>query len=298
MRLRPPVPADAAAILEVIVARDIADLGAPDFTLEDLREEWGAGWFHLEVDAVVAELGDGRIGGYAAVRRPGTLSVVAPEHEGQGIGASLLEWTQARDRALGRERHQQVVASTDARGQALLHAAGYRLERSYWRMTRQLDDGVSAVDPPAGLSLRALEIERDGVAVHALDARSFSAVPDYRAQSFEEFRHEHLAVHDVAPQLSLVAESERGVVGFLLSRRWAPERVGFIDLLAVDPDHQGRGLGTALLTTTFALFAAAGLREAQLGVASDNPKALRVYERAGMRERFRGDAMERPVTGD
>ncbi len=37
---------------------------------------------------------------------------------------------------------------------------------------------------------------------------------------------------------------------------------------------RGRGLGSALLLSAFAAFATAGLREAQLGVASDNPRAL------------------------
>jgi hypothetical protein len=42
-------------------------------------------------------------------------------------------------------------------------------------------------------------------------------------------------------------------------------------------------------------FASAGLREAQLGVASDNPRALRLYERVGMSARFRVDTYQRPV---
>jgi PTH1 family peptidyl-tRNA hydrolase len=32
MQLRPPRPSDAPAVLALIVARDIADLGTPDFT--------------------------------------------------------------------------------------------------------------------------------------------------------------------------------------------------------------------------------------------------------------------------
>ncbi|MFL5863229.1 MAG: GNAT family N-acetyltransferase [Solirubrobacteraceae bacterium] len=85
-------------------------------------------------------------------------------------------------------------------------------------------------------------------------------------------------------------------MGFLLARRWQHEGSGYVDLLAVAPTHQRRGLGTALLTRGFADFAAEGLVQAQLGVASDNPGALRVYEAAGMRPRFRFDVFERPMT--
>jgi ribosomal protein S18 acetylase RimI-like enzyme len=63
----------------------------------------------------------------------------------------------------------------------------------------------------------------------------------------------------------------------------------------VHPEHRGRGLGAALLLDAFARFAAAGLTEAQLGVASDNPRALRLYERVGMYPRFQVDVYERPV---
>jgi ribosomal protein S18 acetylase RimI-like enzyme len=81
----------------------------------------------------------------------------------------------------------------------------------------------------------------------------------------------------------------------VLCRRWAGEGVGFVDLLGVDPNERGRGLGSTLLRCAFASFAAAGLREAQLGVASDNPGALALYERVGMAPRHRADVFEKPV---
>jgi ribosomal protein S18 acetylase RimI-like enzyme len=84
-------------------------------------------------------------------------------------------------------------------------------------------------------------------------------------------------------------------VGFLLSRRWVHEGVGFVDLLGVAPEERRRGLGAALLSTAFAAYAAEGLREAQLGVASDNPRALALYERVGMTARHRIDVLEKPI---
>jgi ribosomal protein S18 acetylase RimI-like enzyme len=211
------------------------------------------------------------------------------------VGARLLEWVEQREREREVDAHRQIAASTNTRARALLEGAGYRQVRSYWRMARPLDRGVTAVGPPAGVTLRRLRPDGDGRTLHALDAESFASSPDYVPESYEMFVQEHLRAHDVAPELSLVAEEGADIVGFLLARRWQHEASGYVDLLAVAPGHQRRGIGTALLTHGFAGFAAAGLVQAQLGVASDNPRGLRVYEAAGMGPRFRFDVFERPL---
>ncbi len=295
MQLRAPVLDDAPAVLAVLVARDLADLGVPDATLEDLLDEWGGSDLDLAADARVAEAGDGHIVGYVLVRRPGTLAVVDPGHEGHGVGTRLLEWAEARDRDRGRELHRQWVAAENQSARTLLTAAGYSMARSYWRMVCSLTDMGPAVPAPAGFVLRAVDIARDAVSLHAVDAASFGGRPDYVAETLGEFREEHLEAHDFDSALSRVAERDGALAGFLLARRVVDDAVGFVDILAVDPRHQRRGLGTALLGSAFAAFAGAGLREAQLGVASDNPLALRVYERAGMTVRFQFDIYERPV---
>jgi mycothiol synthase len=298
MRFRAPLMADAPAVLEVLAARDIADIGVVDYTLEDLRDEWRGSDFELDRDAQVAEADDGRIVAYAIVRRSGTLAVVAPEHEGQGIGSRLLEWAERRERERGRELHRQWVAAANASARALLTGAGYRRARSYWRMVRSLANLVTPRPAPAGVCLRPVNAARDAAGLHALDAASFAGAPDYMPESLKEFTEEHLEAHDFDARLSTVAEDGERIIGFLLARRWRDEAVGYVDLLAVDPGHRGRGLGIALLWNAFVAFAGAGLREAQLGVSSENARALRVYERAGMTVRLQVDIYERPIVSD
>ena len=239
---------------------------------------------------------DGRIVAYAMVRGPGTLAAVAPDYEGRGIGARLLAWAEGRERELGRSEHRQWIGSGNERGKTLLQAAGYELARSYWRMALRLEDLCDHLDTaPAGLQLRSLDVEQDAIILHALDAASFAGAPDYYPESLQAFQEEHLGAHDLDPQLSRVAELDSQIAGFLLARRWTEAPVGFVDILAVHPDHQREGIGTTLLAEAFRLFRAAGLEEAQLGVASTNPHALRLYERLGMTPRFRYDTYERPV---
>lgn len=298
MRFRAPVLGDASAVLAVLVARDIADLGAPDYTLEDLLGAWRATEFDLAADALVAVTRDARIVGYAAISGHGTYALVDPDYEGRGIGTRLLDWAERRDRELGRERHRQGLPASDERGRALLVAAGYRTSRSYWRLTRQLHDLGNPEDLPAGVRLRPFDADSDAEAVHALNETSFADNADYRPETFISFRDEHLRAHDLDPTLSCVAEHDGDLIGFLLARRWLDESVGFVDLLGVHPDHRRRGLAITMLKTTFTRFAAAGLNEAQLGVASDNPRALTLYERCGMTPRFRIDTYERPARSD
>lgn len=294
MRFRAPTLEDAPAVMGVLIARDVADIGVPDYTLEDLLDEWRETGVDLSADAVVVAADD-EIVAYALVRRPGTLVAVHPAHEARGIGAQLLEWTERRTRAVGRDRHRQWVSAGNPRAAALLLGAGYGRARSYWRMVRALDGVQAPVAAPDGVRLRPLELDRDGAAVHALDDVSFAATPDYSPHSLQEFVDEHLHAHDLRPELSRVAELGDHMIGFALCRHWVKEGVGFVDVLAVHPDHQRRGLGSVLLRNSFASFAAAGLKEAQLGVASDNPRALALYERVGMSARFQTDVYERPV---
>jgi ribosomal protein S18 acetylase RimI-like enzyme len=296
MRLRAPSLDDAPAVLAVLEARDLTDLGVVEHRLADLLDEWRSSSFDLEADAIVAEADAGEVVAYATVQRPGTLVAVAPEHEREGIGTCLLAWAEQRERALGRARHRQWVAAYNARGHALLRGAGYQRIRSYWRLTRRLDGPVSPSAPPAGVALRPLSVGRDAVALHEVSEASFAANADYEPEPFGAFREKHLEAHDLDPGLSWVAERGALVAGFVLARRWAGEGTGYVDILAVHPAEQRCGLGTSLLTHAFVGFADAGLGEAQLGVASDNPRALRLYERAGMTQKFQVDTLERPAT--
>ncbi len=282
-------------MLALIEARDRADLGRPDMRLGDLLDTWGASDFDLAQDATVCETLDGKLVGYAVVRRLGTFAAVHPEHEGEGIGGALLDWVEDRQRALGWEEHRTAVVAGNERAERLVASRGYHLVRSYRRMVAELAGGPREAELPEGVSLRPLDRERDPAALHALDAAAFATVAGTEPETLDAFVEEHLKPHDLDPFLSIVAERGSSPVGFLLTRRWAEESAGYVDILAVSPSEQGRGLGRALLVAAFNAIAATGLTEAQLGVASDNTNALRLYEGVGMRPRFQLDVYERPA---
>lgn len=278
IRLRPVTPGDAPRAAEIVVAVDVAEVGEPDYSLEDLHDEWREPDFDLAQDAIVAESG-GEVIGYAHFRSGDLLAVVDPARQGEGAGSALLDWAERRARERGEDKVRQGIGDRGTAAQALLEARGYRVVRSYHRLERDLgEEGEPGFEPYTGQPLFAL-----------YDA-AFSRNADYVPRSEHAWTQRHLHAHNLDRQTSRVAPGR----GFALVRRWEDD-VAYVELLAVHPDHAGRGLGGALLSAVFAAAARAGYRRAVLNVASDNPDALRLYERVGMRPRWRIDDYHKPL---
>jgi mycothiol synthase len=305
VRLRAPALEDAPAVRALRARCNEVDLGEPDIVEQDVIDEWTHPGFDLARDAAIAVEGDGALAGLAIVGIAHATVAVAPEFIGRGIGTRLRVWVEARERALGRSHHRQGVAASNGRARGLLVAAGYAHVRSYHRMSVPTAAGASGgpvgtapavARLPAGFSERVPDRAADEEAMYKLDDAAFSGNPDYRQHSLAEFRADHLAGHDLDLSLSRIAETVAGeAVGYVLVRRWVSEGTGFVDILGVHPDHRRRGLGRALLRGAFGRIGAAGLRRADLAVASDNPRAMALYASVGMAPRFTIDAYERPV---
>ena len=80
-----------------------------------------------------------------------------------------------------------------------------------------------------------------------------------------------------------VAEVGATTVGFVAVEIRPEENIGEIYMLAVDPDHQGGGIGTALTKFALEKIKAAGVAVAMVETGSDpgHAAARRTYEKAG-----------------
>jgi len=81
-----------------------------------------------------------------------------------------------------------------------------------------------------------------------------------------------------------VAEVGASVVGFVSVEIFDPKRsMGEISILAVDPDHQGGGIGTALTEFALERLKDAGMMVAMVETGGDpgHAAARRTYEKAG-----------------
>ena len=139
--------------------------------------------------------------------------------------------------------------------------------------------------------------DRDTEAVVGLSLRAWAPAFTSLEQTLDSeiFRRQHpdwqedqrRAVEDACATKKgrvWVAEGDASTVGFVAVEYDHPEiGMGEISMMAVDPDHQGRGIGTAL--TGFALdrLKEAGMKVAMVETGGDpgHAAARRVYEKAG-----------------
>ncbi len=84
-------------------------------------------------------------------------------------------------------------------------------------------------------------------------------------------------------RVTWVAELDRVLAGFVVVELNVETGVGEIQLLAVHPDHQNRGIGTELNAFALRQMKDAGMRLAVVGTGGDpgHAPARRSYERAG-----------------
>jgi mycothiol synthase len=279
MRLRAPEPADAHRVLELIVARDIADLGRPDYTLEDVQADWAAPGIELARDAWIAEE-DGDALGYALLDdRGAALITVPPASEGRGVGTLLREAAEARALERGEALVRQFVPTSNEPARAQLLAAGYWPAYSYFRMRMDLADAPPA---PADLPVRAFSRGPDDAPVHALVEEALAGVPGNEPRSLESWQAAKVDKAGWDPSRWLLHEDADGLAGVVLCERWE-DGVGYVDYLAVASRVRGQGLGRAMLLHGLAALRDAGLRVAELSVQGENASATRLYESVGMR---------------
>ena len=291
MELRPPVPDDAHAVLELIVARDVAHIGRPDYTLDDIRADWAAPGFDPARDAWLAEE-DGRPLGYALLDdRGAALVTVPPGNEGRGVGTRLREAAEARAMERGAALVRQYVPVTNEAARAHLLEAGYWPAYSYFRMRMALAD---APPPPADVPVRPFARGIDDGPVHALVEEAFSGIPGNISQSLESWQAAKVDKEGWDPSLWLVHEDAGGLGGVVLCERWE-EGVGYVDALAVAPRVRGTGLGRALLLHGLAALRDAGLRTAELSVQGENASAAGLYESVGMTPASTIERWEKPL---
>jgi mycothiol synthase len=288
--LREPTIDDAEAILEVWVRHDLAAIGEPTVTIEEVRTSLATASMH---EAVIDDPAGGLLGhvwvdyvdGHTKTWADFALRPGADQVHAQ----AMLDWLIDTARALGPGLPIHTFCdSKNTAKQEMLEQAGGRVVRRFIRMGISLDAPPVVPDVPAGVAIRLVgETDADLRALHTVVDTAFLDHFGHETESFETWL-EHLNAVSPDPGLRWLATVDGEPVAGLYGVQ-PSESLGYLDALGTLREFRGRGLGRALLLTSFAEFYRRGLRRAALGVDATNPTgALELYQSVGMQAEHNG----------
>jgi mycothiol synthase len=280
-QLRPATEEDAATVVELVSALDVALLGSTDYSLADLHDEWS------EIAAEDRFLVDegGTVVGYGTVEQNPQHGqadgYVHPAHFGRGVGSFVVRELEQLLAHRGVKRVQNAALVLDTRAQELLRAQGYAEIRRFWHMRIELDREPAPPVWPGGLTVTRFD-PADAVAFHAALEAAFADHWQHEPEPFDTWRKTTIDRDDFSPDLWTVVWDGDEIVAGTICR---PERLGvpWIARLFTRREWRRRGIGEALLHEAFGAFWRLGGRTVGLGVdAQSDTGAQRLYERAGM----------------
>jgi mycothiol synthase len=307
---RRPTLDDVPELLKLAHASDIAAIGEPDFTVEEVRESLTAPNTDMAEDCWLAIDSDGAIVGWAypdnttGGGREFIEIYVWPE---RGVPAQrpLLELMLARVAERGARfgydpyTVRAGAIPTEVPWIGALIDAGFTFIKQHARMAMSLQ-GVSttAPEPPAGVTIRPVRAgdEAELRRFHAIIEDAFRD-SDHRATDYETWRERVNTESTLSLDEWFVGEVDGAVVGALQSSdAGAEDGEGWVKYLGVLRAYRKRGVGEALLRRAFATYAAKGRSQAGLGVDLANPtEAARLYRAVGMSPMYQANIYERTI---
>ena len=296
LKLRATTWADVHAVADLIYAVCEAD---GDVTVassaEELEHEWHSNKFNPETDSHVIETLDGRLVAYGEFYNHnahvdlGADLYIHPTYKQHGLFNPMLTWIEARardDMKLSDPDLRVYLRSTmdgkDEEAKQAHEANGFQSVRFVWRMEINLTEAPLMPELPAGIELRPFHVEAHAQQMLDAENEAFSEHWGSHAATFAEWSHRKLERSEFDPTLWLVAWDGEQIAGFSQNR--FRMGVGWVGTLGVLKPWRKKGLGLALLRTSFAEFYKRGMKTIGLGVdASNKTGATRLYQGAGMR---------------
>jgi ribosomal protein S18 acetylase RimI-like enzyme len=295
----------------MVQASDVAALGEPDFSADDVREALTGPHTDPAQDCWVAVDPTGEIVGWAYPENPSGgvrdfIEVYVHPERGSPALTPLLSLILGRVavRAAGFGNDRAVVRAgaipSERHWIDALTAAGFGFVKRYARMRRDLVDvAPTPPSPPPPLTVRPVRADDDTEMrrFHALIEEAFVDAGEHPPIDYEAWRVQLDKLPSIAFDEWFVAEVDGDWAGVLQSADQALDRnEGWVKMLAVRRPYRRRGVGESLLRRAFATYAAKGRAAAGLGVDLANPTApARLYRAVGMTPAYECDMFERTI---
>jgi ribosomal protein S18 acetylase RimI-like enzyme len=225
---------------------------------------------------------DGRLVGFLGLYAFGGPTVelagmVHPDYRRRGIGTRLLDEAIELCREQGRHKILLVIPRTSPGGRAIAESRRGFLDHS----EHALDLDGDAVEGPSDPSLILRPVSSDDITEEAR----------ILAEAFGQ--SESSMVLDAPDESRLVAERDGRVIATLRVRR-SPEQWGIYGF-AVEPRHQGIGIGRDLLRRVCRQAHRAGVTRLHLEVEVNNDRALGLYTSLGFTPTSTEDYFDIPL---
>jgi mycothiol synthase len=292
--LRRPSLDDAEAVATLKRSIDVDRYGESDTTAGQVRDEWSLPGLSLRDDVwIVGDAGRSVVAyGLCWTEAPGEVAaeqLVDPAHRGRGLNDLLLGLCEARAAELvGAARATEEATlgvwahESDARRLALLERRGYRRERAFLRLERDLDDSLETPAWPGGIKVATFRPGVDDAAVHAAHEEAFADHYGPAETDLEDWLQSRFAQEGPDLGLWLVAWDGSDVVGGIEATE-TPSGAYMGELFVRRP-WRGRGIGRVLMLEECAELRRRGMRHAFFGVDAANATgALHLHESIGFR---------------
>lgn len=214
--------------------------------------------------------------------------VVDPDSRRHGFGSKIVQ------QVLAQTPHARFWAHGDLPGaQALAAAAKLTVVRNLWQMGREVDAAPAIEIPeiPEGFSVRSFQ-DGDQEAWLDLNRRAFDCHPEQGKMTREDLDERMVEPWWSPAGLILVFDDASGALAASHWTKVEPDEpdVGEVYVVAVDPGHQGHGLGKLVTALGLDHLRSRGVRHIDLYVEGDNEAAVATYRRLGF-ERTGVDVM-------
>lgn len=256
----------------------IADRASTYDGVEPFSEQTRLALRHTEPQHVIRT--DGVVAAGAYVADDGAVElVVDPDHRRHGFGTRIVQGV------LEQQPDARFWAHGDLPGaQALGAHERLHIVRNLWRMGREVAGAPPIESPavPSGFTARTFQ-PGDEEAWLDLNRRAFAHHPEQGRMTRQDL-DERMAEPWWDPAgLILIFDD---ATGELAASHWtkvepAEPETGEVYVVAVDPAHQGHGLGKVVTALGLAHLVARRVRRIELYVEGDNTAAVATYSRLG-----------------
>lgn len=302
-KLRPFTFDDAQPVVSLMNAHEQYLYGCDEVDLEELMNDWTSPGIDVEEVIRVVENDQGEIIGYIDVwdnSQPHVVKyiwgVLHPDAWDDDLYREMLIWAEdcARERINLAPEGTKVVmrqgtSNKDIDRKKALEAFGFQLVRHFYRMEIELEEPPQTPVIPEGINIVPINMDKDLEAAILATDEAFKDHWGYYEQPVEELMEQwkHFLENDQEfdPGLWFLAKDGDDIAGACRcsTRKVEDPKLGWISQLSVRKPWRSKGLGTALLLTSFQEFFQRGMTRVGLGVdAASLTNATRLYEKAGM----------------